>query len=235
MYLLSKDYDKAIDYYKEIHDRFPNSTKAAYAHWKCAWLTYRQNRPDDAKKYFDQQIEFYSASNEVPNAMYWRGRMAEDDKDYGLARAYYLKLNDRYHNYYYGVAARKRLAMLPDAPAVAVASLQRIPGISKIEPEALRTSPPADDLHYNRARLLENAGAIDLAVRELQDGSSSGPSWEMVEVSRMYTAAGEDFRALQALKRAISGYFAMDTTRPAAAVLGGTLPAAILGRLAALF
>ena len=87
MYLLRKDYDKAIDYYKEIHERFPNSTKAAYAHWKCAWLTYRQNHPEEAKKYFDQQIEFYPASNEVPNAMYWRGRMAEDDKNYGLAES----------------------------------------------------------------------------------------------------------------------------------------------------
>ena len=33
MYLLRQDYDKAIDYYKEIHDRFPNSSKASYAHW----------------------------------------------------------------------------------------------------------------------------------------------------------------------------------------------------------
>ncbi len=212
MYLLNKDYDKAIDYYKEIHERFPDSTKAAYAHWKCAWLIYRQNRPDEAKKYFDQQIEFYPASNEVPNAMYWRGRMAEDDRNYGLARAYYLKLSDRYRNYYYGVAARKRLGTLPDAPIVQVANLQRIPGLTKIEPEALETAPPADDLHYNRSRLLENAGAVDLAVRELQAGSSSGPSWEMVEVARMYTAAGEYYRALQALKKAISGYFAMDTT-----------------------
>ena len=78
MYLLRQDYDRAIDYYKEIHDRFPNSSKASYAHWKCAWLTYRQNRPEQAKKYFDQQIEFYPASNEVANAIYWRGRMAED-------------------------------------------------------------------------------------------------------------------------------------------------------------
>jgi len=212
MYLLSKDYDKAIGYYKEIHERFPESSKAAYAHWKCAWLKYRQSQPEEAKKYFDQQIEFYPASNEVPNAMYWRGRMAEDDKNYGLAKSYYLKLSDRYRNYYYGVAARKRLARLPEAQAVPVASLQRIPGISKIEPEALQTTPPTDDLHYNRARLLENAGAVDLAVRELQDGSSSGPSWEMVEVARMYTASGEYYRALQALKRAVSGYFAMDTT-----------------------
>ncbi len=210
MYLLSKDYDKAIDYYKEIHDRFPNSSRAAYAHWKCAWLTYRQNRPEEAKKYFDQQIEFYPASNEAPNAMYWRGRMAEDDKEYGLARAYYLKLSNRYRNYYYGVVARKRLAIIPNTPPVVVASLQRIPGINQIDPEALETAPPADDLHYNRSRLLENAGAIDLAVRELEAGTTSGPSWEMVQVARMYTDAGESYRALQALKKAVSGYFAMD-------------------------
>jgi len=212
MYLLRQDYDRAIDYYREIHERFPNSSKASYAQWKCAWLTYRQNRPEQAKKYFDQQIEFYPGSTEVPNAIYWRGRMAEADQNYGLARAYYLKLTDRYRNYYYGVAARKRLATLPDAPAVTVASLQRIPGITKIEPESLQTTPPEDDLHYNRSRLLENAGAIDLAVKELQAGTTSGPSWEMVEIARMYTGAGEYYRALQALKHAISGYFAMDVS-----------------------
>ena len=74
MYLLRKDYDQAIDYYREIHQRFPEGNKAAYAHWKCAWLTYRQNRHDEAKKYFEEQIEFYPGTNEVPNAMYWRGR-----------------------------------------------------------------------------------------------------------------------------------------------------------------
>lgn len=212
MYLLRQDYDRAIDYYKEINERFPGSSKAAYAHWKCAWLTYRQNRAEQAKTYFDQHIEFYPASNEVANAIYWRGRMAEDDHNYGLARAYYLKLTDRYRNYYYGVAARKRLATMPDAPPATVASLQRIPGLTKIEPESLQTTPPSDDLHYNRSRLLENAGALDLAVRELQAGTSSGPSWEMVEIARMYSAAGEYYRALQALKHAINGYFAMDLT-----------------------
>ncbi len=90
---------------------FPTGTRAAYAHWKCAWLTYRQNRKEQAKKYFEEQIEFYPGTNEVPNAMYWRGRMAEDDKpSTALARAYYQKLAERYRNYYYGVLARKRLA-----------------------------------------------------------------------------------------------------------------------------
>ncbi len=212
MYLLRKDYDRAIDYYREIHERFPTGNKAAYAHWKCAWLTYRQNRKDEAKKYFEEQVEFYPGTNEVPNAMYWRARMAEDDREYGLARAYYQKLSERYRNYYYGVLARRRLLTLPAAPAVVVASLQHVPSLAALDPVSQITDPPEDDLHYNRAKLLENAGVTDLAVRELQAGSSTGPSWEMLEIAKIYTSGGEYYRALQALKRAISGYFAMDVS-----------------------
>ncbi|MGC2112619.1 MAG: tetratricopeptide repeat protein, partial [Candidatus Korobacteraceae bacterium] len=203
MYLLRKDYDRAIDYYREIHERFPNGSKAAYAHWKCAWLTYRQNRKDEAKKYFEEQVEFYPGTNEVPNAMYWRGRMAEDERDYGTARAYYLKLSDRYRNYYYAVLARKRLATLPAAPAVTVAALQHVSSAAALDPVSQIIEPPEDDLHYDRAKLLENAGMTDLAVRELQAGSATGPSWEMIEIAKIYTSGGEYYRALQALKRAI--------------------------------
>ena len=214
MYLLRKDYDRALDYYREIHERFPSGTDAAYAHWKCAWLTYMQRRNDQAKKYFEEQVEFYPGTNEVSNAMYWRGRMAEEDHDYGIARAYYLKLSERYKNYYYGVLARKRLAThagcagrnRSSVVSVFLPCLRSIP-ISQI------TDPPEDDLHYNRAKLLENAGVTDLAVRELQAGSTNGPCWEMVEIAKIYTCGGEYYRALQALKRAISGYFAMDVSQ----------------------
>lgn len=224
MYLLRKDYDRAIDYYRELHERFPSGTKAAYAHWKCAWLTYRQNRKEQARKYFDEQIEFYPDTNEVPNAMYWRGRMAEDESQYGAARAYYQKLAERYRNYYYGVLARKRLAVLPAAPSVIVASLQHIGSAPAYDAESKVTDPPEDDLHYMRARLLENAGVTDLAVRELQAGSSTGPSWEMLEIAHIYSSGGEYFRALQALKRAIAGYFAMDVDALPAPYWHGLFP-----------
>jgi peptidoglycan lytic transglycosylase len=224
MYLLRKDYDHAIDLYREIHARFPQSSRAGYAHWKCAWLTYRLNRLEQARKYFEEQVEYYPGTNEVPNAMYWRGRMAEDEHEYGVARAYYQKLAERYRNYYYGVLARKRLATMPAAASVSVAALQHVGSAATFDAEALRTDPPEDDLHYMRARLLENAGMTDLAVHELQGGSSGGPSWEMLEIARIYSSGGEYFRALQALKRAIAGYFAIDVNALPAAYWHGLFP-----------
>ena len=138
MYLLRKDYDGAITYYRELQERFPQGEKASYAHWKYAWLTYRQGRNEEAKKAFGRQVELYPASAEVPNAMYWRARLAEDDHDMALARAYYQKLSERYKNYYYGVLARKRLALIATAAPANIAALQRSPRPNSTMATALR-------------------------------------------------------------------------------------------------
>ena len=106
-----------------------------------------------------------------------------------------------------------------------VAALQHI-----VQPPAVRSTiadrydPPEDDLHYIRAKLLENAGMTDLAVRELQAGSSTVRRGRWWRLRRMYTSGGEYFRALQALKRAISGYFAMDVNGLPAPYWQGLFP-----------
>ena len=80
-YLLKPDYDKAIDAYRELQQRFPNAGRASYAHWKVAWLSLRQGRTAEAKAGFEQQIALYPTSAEIPAALYWRARLAEEDKD----------------------------------------------------------------------------------------------------------------------------------------------------------
>jgi TolA-binding protein len=110
IYLLKPDYDKAIDYYRELQQRFPASSKASYAHWKVAWLSLRQGRNSEAKQEFEQQIALYSSGGQTPAALYWRGRLAEEDNDFATARAYYQTLSSRFQNYYYGVLARRRLS-----------------------------------------------------------------------------------------------------------------------------
>ena len=65
-----------------------------------------------------------------------------------------------------------------------MAALQHVSSAAALDPASQVTDPPEDDLHYNRAKLLENAGMTDLAVHELQAGSSTGPCWEMVEIAQ---------------------------------------------------
>ncbi|HWZ76412.1 MAG TPA: tetratricopeptide repeat protein, partial [Candidatus Sulfotelmatobacter sp.] len=113
LHLVHHEYDQALDAFRELQQRFPKGSKASYAHWKAAWLTLRMGRNDEAKKLFEEQIAAYAGGNEANAALYWRARLAEEDNDPAMARAFYQKLSDRYRNYYYAELARQRLKKLP--------------------------------------------------------------------------------------------------------------------------
>jgi soluble lytic murein transglycosylase len=210
MYLVKKDYDHAIDAYRELQQRFPNGNRASYAHWKVAWLSLRQGRNDEAKQEFERQIALYPASGEVPAALYWRARLAEEDNEPAKARAYYNKLSDRFRNFYYAELARQRLKVLTPADPVEYAILDRVPPLStsgKIEPE----EPPADDLRVQKAQLLENGGLVDFAVREIQAASAEqGGNWVAAETARLYQDSGRYDRAIEVMKHTVPNYFAVD-------------------------
>jgi soluble lytic murein transglycosylase len=91
--LVHHEYDQALDAYREMQQRFPNGTRASYAHWKAAWLTLRQGHNDEAKKQFEEQIALYPGGAETPAALYWRARLAEEDNQPAMARAFYEKLS----------------------------------------------------------------------------------------------------------------------------------------------
>jgi soluble lytic murein transglycosylase len=126
-YLLKRDYDHAIAYFGELQQRFPKGNRASYAHWKAAWLNFRQGRTDLARQAFENQLVLYPESNEVPNALYWRARVAEEEHNPAMARAFYQKLSERFHNYYYAELARLRLKTLPAADTVAAPKNTSLP------------------------------------------------------------------------------------------------------------
>ena len=211
LYLLKRDYDKAIDAYRELQQRFPNAARASYAHWKVAWLSLRQGRNDEARQEFEQQIALYPNSGEVPAALYWRARLAEEDNEPAKARAYYQKLSDRFRNFYYAELARQRLKILkPTTDTVQYALLDRVPPLDTsgmITP----TDPPADDLRVQKAHLLENGGLVDQAVRELQAAATDPQaSWVLPEVARLYRDGGRYDRAIEVMKHGVPNYFAVD-------------------------
>ena len=115
LHLVHHEYDQALDAFREAQVRFPNGPRASYVHWKAAWLTLRQGRNEDAKKAFEEQIALYPSGGETPAALYWRARLAEEDNQFGMARAFYQKLSDRYRNFYYAELGRERLKHLPPA------------------------------------------------------------------------------------------------------------------------
>jgi soluble lytic murein transglycosylase len=210
--LVHHEYDQALDAFRELQQRFPNGSRASYAHWKAAWLTLRQGRNDEAKKEFEEQIALYPAANETSAAIYWRARLAEEDNQLGLARAYYQKLSDRFRNYYYAELGRQRLEKLPDIvePPGAYPLLDRVPALDNGQKVVL-ADPPADDLHVQKAELLGNGGLVDFAVRELQAAASaSGGNWGPAETAKLYTDTGHYDRAIEVMKRSVPSYFAVD-------------------------
>jgi soluble lytic murein transglycosylase len=196
-----------------LQQRFPNAARASYAHWKVAWLSFRQGRTAEAKDLFEQHIALYPASGEVPAALYWRARLAEEDGEPAKARAYYQKLGDRFRNYYYGYLARQRLVKLKDdSDPVHYALLDRISPLDFSGKVADSDSEvPSDDLRVQKAELLENGGLLDFALRELQAAAKDQPdSWLPAESARLYQDAGRYDLAVELMKRTVPNYFAVD-------------------------
>jgi soluble lytic murein transglycosylase len=217
MYLLKRDYDHAIDYYRELQQRFPNGGHASSAHWKAAWLSFRQGRADEARREFENQIALYPDSAEIPNALYWRGRLAEEDGNPAMAMAFYQKLSDRFRNYYYAELARARLKALASAadasskePPPHYALLDRVAPLATAG-KITAVAPPDDNLRVERARLLSNGGLADMAVRELQAAASQeGGSWAPPEMARVYQDGGRYDRGIEIMKHSTPNYFAVD-------------------------
>jgi len=212
LHLVHHEYDQALDAFRELQQRFPTGSRASYAHWKAAWLTLRQGHNDDAKKEFDEQLALYPGGNETSNALYWRARLAEEDNQPAMARAFYQRLSDRYRNYYYAELGRQRMKKLPEGadPPGQFPLLDRIPPLDHGEKIEL-SEAPTDDLHLQKARLLGNGGLVDIAVRELQAAAAKeNGSWAPAETAQLFTETGHYDRAIETMKKSVPSYFAVD-------------------------
>ncbi len=131
MYLIKHDAKQATYHYSLLVKMFPNSTYAASAHWRAAWMNYRLRNSAEAARLMDEQIQGYPAGIEVPSALYWRGRIYEEDEhNFGQAVNYYRALTSSYTNYYYALLARQRLNVLKAqagavAPAAVLSAVQK--------------------------------------------------------------------------------------------------------------
>lgn len=208
MYLLKHDSQRAIYHYSLLVQLFPKSSYAPSAHWRAAWMNYRLRNYSEAARLMDEQIVRYSAGIEAPSALYWRGRIYEDEEhNPSQALNYYRALSSNYTNYYYGGLARSRISML-SAKTTATAPAEALSSVRPLVIPSLTGEIPEDEPHVIKARLLANAALNEYISAEIQSSSGS-EEWGAFAQAQIYNSFGETTRALQSLKRSGISFFAL--------------------------
>jgi soluble lytic murein transglycosylase len=211
MYLLTHDAPQAIYHYDLLVQHFPNSVYAPSAHWRDAWMNYRLRKYSEAARLMDEQVTRYGAGIEAPSALYWRGRIYEDEEhNFAQAANFYNALNANYQNFYYGVEARKRLAVLgrqsDAAPSPTLAAIR------KLSVPDLASAVPENDPHYIKAKLLANAALNEYIGPEIAASPGSG-EWGALAQAQIYASFGEVTRSLQAMKHSGISFFSIPTSQ----------------------
>ncbi len=200
MYLLRKDYPRAVSYYYDLATQFPQNTNAAAAHWRAGWWSYRQGQYEQAAKIFEDQIRQYPGAKETVSALYWRARLYEQqDHQPAMAAAHYRTLIAAYSHYFYAQMAKERLVALGD---VAPASVPRLESYVPAAIPKLDTTVPEGDPHLIKAHLLVNAGLTEYVPQEIAAAPGSS-SWSGIAEAQIYASYGETFRAMRVLKHAL--------------------------------
>jgi soluble lytic murein transglycosylase len=214
MCVLKRDYDWAITHFVELSVRFPSSPRAPYALWRASWLNLRQGRASDAKSGFEQHLKLYPASHEVPAVLYWRGRIAEDERKLDAARVWYRRLSAQFVNHYYAQQGRDRLRSIETG-----GRLRRIATSQYIAPfrdDAGRWQPTSsilENVRVRKSKLLEASGLPSFAVSELRaQAQKERSSWINTEIARLYQESGQYHRALWTLRGAVPSYLSLDFT-----------------------
>jgi soluble lytic murein transglycosylase len=207
MYLLKHDAKQAIYHYTTLVKMFPNSTYAPSAHWRAAWMNYRLRNYPEAARLMDEQIERYPGGLEIPSALYWRGRIYEDEEhNFPQAANYYRKLSTIYTDFYYANLARQRLTVLGTQPATPAApSLNAAQKPSTLE---LTGELPENDEHLIKARLLANAALNEYIAPEIR-ASPTADEWGALAQAEIYVSYGEYTRALQSMKHSGIPFFTL--------------------------
>lgn len=207
MYLLKHDAKQAIYHYATLVKMFPNSTYAPSAHWRAAWMNYRIRNYAEAARLMDEQIVRYPGGIEIPGALYWRGRIYEDEEhNFPQAVNYYRRVSTIYPDFYYANLAKQRLIVLGTQPAAAPASA--LSAAQKGPAPELTGELPENDTHLIKARLLANAALNEYIAPEIR-ASPTSDQWGALAQAEIYVSYGEYSRALQSMKHSHISFFTL--------------------------
>ena len=183
-YWVDLDRDRAAGFYKRVADNFPKSPDAVKAHWRVAWTALLKRDPQAAES-LAEHLRRFPGSPFTPDALYWLGRLAEEDGKPSLARAFYEKLHERYPQNYFETQAAARLHVLGNGDSDDPDVLATIPPLPPVQPLGAIPSSAA------------NRQARADALRSIAFDSSAE-----LELRAAYAATGEPRFLLEAAEAA---------------------------------
>jgi soluble lytic murein transglycosylase len=212
-YLLQNDAASYTPLYQACYESFPVSDLAAGCHWKVVFSGYLRRRPDAAEGLKDH-LRRYPRSENAGAALYFLGRLAETNSNWGDSRVYYEEITRAFPNDYYGVLARARLLEPAVHRAAATASVKTFLASIAFPPRARRMDFEADEnsrVRIARSRLLASAGLDQYAEMELGYGAKVGnqPSVMAVELARSAERRDAPEQGIRYIKRYAAGYLSM--------------------------
>lgn len=182
-YWVQLDRARAAEYYDRAAKASPGTPDAAPAAWRAAWSAFLLKSPD-AAQHFNDVTRQYPSSGFLSDALYWSGRLAERDGHPALARAYYLKVQERFAQSYFGMLGAERLRTLGTSPVDAVPLLDEIPPVAPA-PSLDSPVPPQADDHVARARALESIALDTFALQEFRQAwTETGAPRLLLEAAR---------------------------------------------------
>ncbi len=94
--------------YQTLVEAFPQGDHTQEAGWRLIWCYYLAGAHDLARQALQDRLTHYPQSNHTPAALYWLGRLEEEQGDIKDAQALYSLLQNRFALSFYAVQASLR-------------------------------------------------------------------------------------------------------------------------------
>ncbi|MEQ1948832.1 MAG: transglycosylase SLT domain-containing protein [Bryobacteraceae bacterium] len=209
-YLVENDSERYEPLYTACYQDFRDDPRAPECHWKVTWSHYLRRKSDGADL-LREQLKRYPASDEAPGALYFLGRLSEENEDLSSARAYYSEIVREYPIHYYVTVARERLATMTSTafvgPSQGNVFLKEIAFPSRVRTRNFDPSATTA-LRLERARMLASADLSEWAEIELRYAAQyeDQPHAIALELANMASRRDAPDQAIRFLKRYASDY-----------------------------
>ncbi|HEU5021357.1 MAG TPA: transglycosylase SLT domain-containing protein [Bryobacteraceae bacterium] len=213
-YLLTQDRDHYVPLYRAVAETFPADSAAPLSHWRVAWAAWLDHSPQ-REELLREQVEKFPNDTHVSDALFFLGREAERQSNFGAARAYYEALSTQFPHYYYAGLARDRLETAKVAGAklddTVRAWVDKATGAhaNSIPDDIGMTANAATRRRIERGRLLIAAGMTTQAVDELEYGARQSGEQATLLAMELSRSMPTPYLALRVMKKFSGDYLSL--------------------------